>query len=208
MRLDYAGSTDLVSPSTFIQAAERGGYMPAVDKTVVSRTFKLLANRLEEEHYSINLSGETMSDRHFTDWLTEQVLHWAVKPSQVTFELTETTAIVDIQQIKIFADYWRSLGGGFALDDFGAGCTNLTHLKQLPVTSLKIDGAVIQGVCDNAADLLSVDFFVNLARLRNITTVAEWVETQKLQVFLQGLGVDFQQGYVVGRPEAFPSSAP
>ena len=190
------------SPAAFIRMAERSGHMPVIDRQVISKTFKQLSGD-RSAHYSINICGQTISEADFGLWVSEQMGQWSVEPSQFTFELTESSPIRDLEKAKKFTQWWRSLGGGFALDDFGAGCTNLVQLRDLPVSLLKIDGAITQTVIEDPATLLAVDFFVNLSRLRGIQTVAEWVDSQPLQVFLRELGVDWQQGWLTGRAEPF-----
>ena len=129
-------------------------------------------------------------------------------PSGLVIEVTETAAITDIDRARAFAEHLESLGCEFALDDFGAGYGSFFYLKHLPFDYLKIDGEFVRGVATNRADQVLVKSLVQIARELGKSTIAEFVEDQATLDTLRRLGVDYAQGYHIGRPAALPPAGP
>jgi EAL domain-containing protein (putative c-di-GMP-specific phosphodiesterase class I) len=189
------------SPYELIRSAEQGAWIPTLDRIIIEQALRRIARDVAE--YSINLSAITASDPELPHWVLDACTDYNISPSRITFELTETAIAPDLNRVRAFAEFWRSEGGQFALDDFGVGHTNLALLKFLPINAVKLDRSIVAGVVTDPIDFLTVDFLVNAAKLTRASTIAEGVETRELQVFLRGLGVEFQQGWFVGMPELF-----
>jgi EAL domain-containing protein (putative c-di-GMP-specific phosphodiesterase class I) len=194
---------DLVPPSSFIPAAERYGIMAAIDRWVVStafRHFDHLFPAWETPQIAINLSGNTLSDEGLLGFLTGQFEKHGVSPEHVCFEITETAAIRNRLEAAQVIGSIRELGGHFALDDFGFGLSSFTYLKTLPVDYLKIDGSLVRQVAEDKTDFAMVEAINRLAHAMDIKTVAEYVQSQACLDSLRALGVDYAQGYALGRP--------
>lgn len=199
MRLNLPNQ--ISSPIDLINAAEKDDWMATLDRLIIEQAFKQIAQ--DTAHYSINLSAVTACDRDLANWVTDAISQYNIQPERITFELTETAVATNPEQIKFFAEFWRSQGGGFALDDFGSGNANLALLKSLPVSAVKLDRSIVANVATNQIDRLTVDYLVSTARLANATTIAEGIETTQLKVFLRELGVGYGQGWLIGMPELF-----
>lgn len=195
----------LVPPMAFIPAAERYGLMPAIDRWVITTSLDYLARRNRDRgdnsKVSINLSGATLSDEDFAPFV-EDIFHSSkVDPEQVVFEVTETSALVNLTATSKLMTRLKKLGVSFALDDFGSGMSSFGYLKHLPVDILKIDGLFIQNIATDAVDRAMVEAIAKVASVMGLQTVAEFVETQEVMDLLAGLGIDFAQGYGVHVPE-------
>lgn len=149
---------------------------------------------------AVNLSAKSFTDPDFADVISEALASGSVDPRVLTFEVTETAAIADLEQARTFMSRLRGLGCRFALDDFGVGFSSLYHLKHLPVDDLKIDGAFIASLPDDAVDQHLVKGIVEVARGLQKRTVAEFVGDDETLTLLRDYGVDLAQGYHVGRP--------
>ena len=150
-------------------------------------------------HLAVNLSGQSMGDPTILQHL-ERELVTLPRRGGLTIEVTETVAITDIDRARSFAEHLESLGCEFALDDFGAGYGSFYYLKHLPFDYLKIDGTFIREVLSDRADQVLVRSLVQIARELGKRTVAEFVEDQPTLDKLRDLGVDYAQGYHIGRP--------
>jgi EAL domain-containing protein (putative c-di-GMP-specific phosphodiesterase class I) len=151
-------------------------------------------------HVCINLSGPTISDDTFLDWMLMQLDESGVKGEWLTFELTETAAVSNMPQAQLLMSKLGALGCRFALDDFGTGLSSLTHLKNLPFSSLKIDGSFIQDILRNERSQALVRAVAQLASAMGMETVAEYVETPEVCMRLIELQVQYGQGYAIGKP--------
>ncbi|WP_428669839.1 putative bifunctional diguanylate cyclase/phosphodiesterase [Roseibium sp.] len=208
LRLEEDGKT--TSPVEFIPAAERFGLMPVIDRWVVQNALALIGQQDPEGRntYAINLSGLTLTDETFLDFLLGELNASGVSPSCLCFELTETSAIANFEEAILFIDTMREKGCRFALDDFGVGMSSLTYLKRLPVDFVKIDGSFVLGMLNDDSDRLTVEMINKIAHLSGKKTIAEFVETPELLEALRTMAVDYVQGYAIGRPEPFvPSEA-
>jgi len=199
-------SGELIPPGAFIPAAERFGLMPAIDRWVVKAALQTIAARGERAHgatYSINLSGVTLTDDQFQAFLRDALTSTGVAPEVLCFEITETSAVANLDRAVAFMESMRLLGCRFALDDFGVGMSSLTYLKRLPVDYLKIDGSFVRDMLADKADNATVQMINHLAHVAGKKTIAEFVETPAILAALTEIGVDYAQGYAIARPSAF-----
>jgi PAS domain S-box-containing protein len=187
---------ELILPSEFLPPAERFGLAPAVDRWVVSRAAELARERRVE----VNLSGRSIGERGLPDFIERELERAGADPSNLVFEITETAAAEDLDQARLLAEQLAELGCGFALDDFGTGYGSFTYLKHLPVAYIKIDTEFVRNLRADSPDRQVVSAIVDVARNFDIETVAEGVESQATLELLGTLGVDFAQGFHIGRP--------
>jgi diguanylate cyclase (GGDEF)-like protein len=204
----------LVQPGSFMPAAERYGLMPLIDRWVVRNAFALLASRLNSTEpvnlssCAINLSGATFSDDDFIDYVRRQFDLYRVPPGMICFEITETSAIANLPNAKRFIQALKKLGCRFSLDDFGTGMSSFTYLKHLPVDYIKIDGSFVTELLNSKVDRAMVETTVHIARVMGKLTVAEFVESNEILQALREIGVDYAQGYAIGKPEPFETMYP
>lgn len=192
----------LVAPGEFIAAAERYGLMPMLDRWVVQTTFRTIAAAGNPfAMCAINLSGATFNDEDFADFVREQFRVSGVPPASVCFEITETAAISNLAAADRFIRALKALGCSFALDDFGAGMSSFTYLKNLPVDFIKIDGSFVKQMLDDTTDHAIVDLIARLGKVMGMRTIAEFVENDTMIGVLRRIGVDYAQGYGVSKPK-------
>ncbi|MFP5505665.1 MAG: EAL domain-containing protein [Gammaproteobacteria bacterium] len=192
-----------ISPGAFIPAAERFQLMSAIDRWVVSHAVRLAAaqsQRGQPIELSINLSGQSLSEDLFLDYVIGEIERSGVRPEHLCFEITETAAINNLARAVRFMTTIRRLGCHFALDDFGSGMSSFGYLKSLPVDVLKIDGGFIRRVHENPVDQAMVKAIREVAELMHMKTVAEFVENAEILEVLRDIGIDRAQGYYLGRP--------
>lgn len=189
----------LVPPEIFIVYAERYGLIHEIDRWVVEQVIELLQKT--EFHLLVNTSGKSFSHPQFLDEVIRRLGGGTVDVSRLTFEITETDAIVELSQAQRFIHALKSLGCRFALDDFGAGFSSLKYVRDLDVDYVKIDGSFVQNLRHNAMDQHLVRSMIQVAQGLGIQTVAECVEDRETLELLRGLGVDYAQGYYIGRPQ-------
>ena len=193
-----------LTPSTFLYVAERFGLIQAIDAWVACQAIELIAENERAGRplvLHVNLSGKSIGDPRVAA-LTESALTGAgIDPSRLVFELTETAAIANIEETKVFAHRLRARGCRLALDDFGAGFGSFYYLKNLPFDYFKIDGDLIRGLATSPMDQLVVAAIVGIARGMGKKTIAEFVTDDETVRLLEKAGVDYAQGYHVGRPQ-------
>jgi diguanylate cyclase (GGDEF)-like protein len=197
---------NLVAPGAFLPAAERYNLAPAVDRWVVRQLFKTLArqDRLahdDPEIYFVNISGSTLNDDKFYDFVGAQLRETGLPPSRFCFEITETAAIANLSRAVSFINDIRSKGCRFALDDFGAGMSSFSYLKTLPVDFLKIDGGFIRDIVSDPMDRAIVEAINHIGHAVGLKTIAEFVENDEICRELRRLEVDYAQGFGLHRPE-------
>ena len=196
-------SDELIPPATFLPIAERFDLIGAIDRWVVGRAVALLRREHEAGRpvtLSVNLSGRTMGDADFAGWLEELLTTTPVPPRRLVVEITETAAIVNLERARELAVTLRRLGCLLALDDFGAGFASFAYLKHLRFDMLKIDGEFVRGLRDNLTDRLVVEAVVAIARGLGTPSLAEFVTDADTLDAVRALGVDYAQGFHLGRP--------
>ena len=203
--LDQDGA--LLPPGSFIPAAERFGLMDKLDRWIISealRQYRDLGMEADGPGIAINLSGDSLGSDGLADFVRESLAANAVPAQQVCFEITETTAINRLTMAQRLIASLRKLGCRFALDDFGSGLSSFAYLKHLPVDYLKIDGSFVRDMHHDEVDRAMVKAINEIGHTMGISTVAEWVETEAALAALREIGVDFAQGYLLGRPRPMP----
>ena len=205
---------EFVTPDEFIPAAEKFNLMPLIDRwvirTVFARNAQLWRNafRLKAKNANapmslccINISGSSLNDNYFPEFLRDQVALHQLPPQAVCFEITETVAVNDLEKASCLIKTLRAQGFRFALDDFGKGMSSFSYLRSLPVDFLKIDGSLVQNIDNNKIDLCMVEAINRIAQEMGIKTIAEYVKNQTVVDMLQALGVNYVQGYGIHQPE-------
>ncbi len=192
----------IVPPMEFLGVAEKFGLIKRIDRWVVDRAISVLADYTDHPlTFEVNLSGVSMGDPDFLAFIERRLSECpGVKPAQLIFEVTETAAVANLSTAREFADRLSALGCSFALDDFGSGFGGFYYLKYLPFNDLKIDGEFVRQCVENLTDRLVIDAVVTLAQGLNKCTIAEYVEDAETLEYLATRGVDYAQGFHVGRP--------
>ncbi|MGB9330788.1 MAG: EAL domain-containing protein [Steroidobacteraceae bacterium] len=200
---DEKGRT--VGPDSFLSAATRYQLMPMIDRWVVNHVIDALKPRagvLEGRAlgFAINVSGQSLNDEAFGDFLLERVSGSGLDPELLCFEITENATVANLARAEALMRRLRHIGCGVALDDFGNGLSSLSCLRSLPVTMLKIDGSFVRDVLKDPRAESMVRAIAQLARSMSITTVAEYVETEAISIRIAELGVEYGQGFAIGKP--------
>ncbi|BCY05914.1 sensor domain-containing phosphodiesterase [Actinoplanes sp. L3-i22] len=187
------------SPIHVLDTAERLDAVFDIDLWVVERAMKLAAEQ-PGMGLQINLSGRSVGDPRLTAEVERLLSQYAVNPEQLTFEITETALIGNLSEARRFADRIRDLGCSLALDDFGSGYASFRYLRLFPIDLVKIDGEYVVDLVDNPQDQVLVRALVQVCQAYGIHTVAEFVQDEATLRMLRELGVDYVQGYLIGRP--------
>ncbi|WP_136475058.1 EAL domain-containing protein [Pseudomonas sp. DG56-2] len=199
----------IILPDSFIPAAERYGLMTALDRWVVRNVFEVIRQCLDERGdgplamCAINLSGSSIGDDKFLEYLRRLFGEYGIPPQMICFEITETSAIANLGSAIRFINELKSLGCRFSLDDFCAGMSSFAYLKHLPVDFLKIDGSFVKDMLDDPVNRAMVEVINHIGHVMGKRTIAEFVETPLIEQALQEIGVDYAQGYLIERPQAF-----
>jgi diguanylate cyclase (GGDEF)-like protein len=201
---------EIIPPAKFLPAAERYQLMPAIDRWVVRRTCELLGAhggvaRGDIARFAINLSGQSLQDPQFLDFVVDQIASHGVPPKVLSFELTETATVGNLQSAQAFIKRLQDLGCGFALDDFGTGVSSLAYLKDLSVNHVKIDGRFVRDIIESPRSESMIKAIAQLARNMGMETIAEYVETDALRARVAELGVDYGQGFAMGMTQRLES---
>jgi EAL domain-containing protein (putative c-di-GMP-specific phosphodiesterase class I) len=197
----------LVLPAEFIPAAERYNLMPAIDRWVVRQALGVLAHYAGDSGpdgaytISINLSGTSLNDDRFLEFLIGELQAHDLSPGAVCFEITETAAISNLANVVHFMGELKARGCLFSLDDFGSGLSSFMYLKNLPVDFVKIDGQFIQNVTRDPVDRSMVEAIAQIARAMGIKTIAERVDSIEVYRALAEIGIRYAQGYLIAAPE-------
>ncbi len=195
---------NIVMPNAFLPAAERFGLAADIDKWVVARSIRLLAKKRARHpglRFAINLTRQSLVDVGMCDLIKQELDKSKVDPAALIFEISEATAIADLAAAGMFLSKIRALGCGASLDNFGSGLSSLSYLRDIAVDFVKIDGHFVKNIADNAVDRAMVGAISDIARTMGKRTVAEFCESEGCLRVLSEMGVDYVQGYHLGRPQ-------
>jgi diguanylate cyclase (GGDEF)-like protein/PAS domain S-box-containing protein len=200
-----------LAPGEFMRAAERYRLMGLVDRWVVQTTLAALGRGAipvpANSSVAINISGQTLGDVQFLEFVVECLDSTGVAPGQVCFEITENDVIANLDHARRFVGVLHGMGCQFALDDFGSGVGSFSNLKNLPLDYLKIDGSFIRNLARDTVNQAMVTAMIKLARTLNFKVIAEQVEDSSSLDAARRMGVDYVQGYAVGRPQPLSLAA-
>ena len=204
---------EIVGPDQFIPAAERYNLMPTLDRWVIHEALSQLADKTPDSKQArftlaINLSGTSLSEDRFLDFVIGELEKQKLPAGAICFEITETAAISNLSRVVHFMQTLKKLGCKFSLDDFGSGLSSFTYLKNLPVDFLKIDGQFIRNVVDDTVDESMVKAINQVGNAMGIATIAERVETKEVLDKLSALGVKYAQGFYIARPSSVQTFQP
>jgi diguanylate cyclase (GGDEF)-like protein len=195
---------ELEAPQEFIHAAEAYDLMREVDRWVVEAFFREAepyAEKLpQEQRFSINLSGKTVGDAEFKDYLTGRIKRSSLQTRHIGFEITETALVGDISDTAAAINEIRELGCSFSLDDFGSGYASFSYLRDFPVDFVKIDGVFVREILNKPADYAMINSITEIAHFMDKRVIAEFVFDEKISLALKHMGVDYGQGYHFGKP--------
>ena len=198
-------NNNVVLPGGFIPVSERYALMPKIDRWVITNMFKWLSMNPdtlgESSIYSINLSGQSLIDDRFLDYVMDQFDQFQIPGKKIGFEITETAAIANLSKALHFISALKDRGCTFFLDDFGSGMSSYNYLKNLHIDYLKIDGAFVKNMVHDKIDHAMVESINRIGHVMGIKTIAEFVENMGIYSQLSALGVDYAQGYGIHRPE-------
>ena len=200
--LDELG--DAMPPAEFILAAETYQRMSIVDRWVIERVLQWMSeNRGALDHFggfAINVSGHSVNDETFPDFVLEQFSRSQAPTSKICFEITETAAIANLENARDFMSRMKIIGCRFSLDDFGTGLSSYSYLRNLPVDYVKIDGVFVKDIVDNPGDYAVVRSINEIGHYMGKQTIAEYVENEGVMKCIREIGVDFMQGYHIAKP--------
>ena len=203
----YDRKGKLISPTEFIPLAEHHGLMPYIDLWVVEKFLSSYTSIYNEvsgrklRKAAINLSGKTLSNKVARERILDSISQYEVPPEKICFEITETASISDPAAAKEFIEALKAKGCTIGLDDFGKGFSNYDYLRRLPIDYIKIDGGLIRHVSDDMIDKAIVSGIIEIARMMNMQTVAEFVSTSEILDCVMEMGVDHVQGWAIGKAE-------
>jgi diguanylate cyclase (GGDEF)-like protein/PAS domain S-box-containing protein len=196
----------LISPAEFIPAAERYNVMPSIDRWVVRQALDRVVHRsasgVKPYTIAVNLSGTSLNDERFLEYLIAELSAHDLTPGAICFEITETAAIANLGNVVYFMRELKARGCHFALDDFGSGLSSFLYLKTFPVDYLKIDGQFVENVTRDPVDRSMVEAISQVGKAMGIQTIAERVESAEVLAELGRLGIGFAQGYYIAEPRS------
>jgi diguanylate cyclase (GGDEF)-like protein/PAS domain S-box-containing protein len=197
-------SDEVRMPGKFIEIAEEVGLIQSIDHFVIRQAIRRLSELQKagkQVKFAINLSGSVVDAPVLLPLLKKLIKKFEVDPAGLIFEVTETAAVSNLHQAKLMMTAIKALGCQFALDDFGVGFASFNYMRQLPIDVIKIDGIFIKDLDKNADDQLFVKALIDVAKGLGKRTIAEFVENKDILTLLRQYGVDYAQGYYIGRPE-------
>ncbi|GGD62444.1 EAL domain-containing protein [Lacimicrobium alkaliphilum] len=203
---------EITSPGTFLPAAERYNLTAQIDKWVIEHYFIWLAENPQHTAHlvkaNINLSGHSLGDKDLRLFVLNAFEKYAIPYNKICFEITESVAIIKMDETLQFIKTFHQLGCQFALDDFGSGFSSYGYLKSLPVDFVKIDGSFVKDLLVDPVDMAMVRSIKEVAKAMGMQTVAEFVESKEIMVELGKIGVDYAQGYGVAKPANIKQFSP
>ena len=195
----------LYPPSMFLPAAESYYLMPQIDRWVVNEALSIISSKGVDALgvYAINLSGQSLSQEGFLDYVLSKMAQYDVNMRRICFEITETAVISNLDKARHFMQVLRAKGCRFSLDDFGSGLSSFAYLKNLEVDFLKIDGMFVKSIASNPIDRAMVESINNVGHVMGLQTIAEFAENEEIIQVLKDIGVDYAQGYGIAMPVLF-----
>jgi len=192
----------VIAPMSFLPTAERYGLMQRIDEYVLEKTCRFISdNPFDFVVYAINLSGQTLSSVSAMENLIKLVRESEIPTGRLCLEVTETVAIANLENARLFMEKMQELGCYTALDDFGSGLSSFSYLKNLPLDYIKIDGVFVSEMIEDKASAIMVDAIHSVGKKLGLMTIAEYVENEETVEILREIGVDFAQGYFYSKPE-------
>lgn len=194
---------EIVGPAQFIEVAERSGLIHAIDRMVMSGAIRHQALALAQGlavTLTVNLSAHAFNNPDLLNHLQQLLKETDLDPQRLIFEMTETAAVADVTAARHLMEAIKEIGCKFALDDFGTGFSSFYYLRTLPFDFVKIDGSFIKKLCDQSDDQVLVKAITDIAKAFGKKTIAEHVEDAQTLALLAEYGVDYAQGYYIGRP--------
>lgn len=202
----------MLPPTAFMPVAERYNLLTSIERWVISSLLEHLhrlwqaggvpAHLAQCGYYAVNISGASVNDKSFPDFLRNLLTRYALPPGLLCFEITETTAISSLSKAAELIHEFKGLGCRFSLDDFGTGMSSFAYLKYLPVDTLKIAGMFVKDMANDPMDAAIVEAIHRISHILGMQTVAESVEDAETLEAVSRLGIDFAQGYHIAEPEA------
>jgi diguanylate cyclase (GGDEF)-like protein/PAS domain S-box-containing protein len=210
VRLESEQGQPSAPPADFFRAAERYRLMPQVDRWVVQAVLSALGRggiKLPPgRSVAINIAGQTLGDAEFLEFVVECFDHTGASPADICFEVTESSVVANLDHARRFIGVLHGMGCEFALDDFGSGVSSFSTLRTLPMDYLKIDGTFIRNLAVDSVNQAMVAAMIELSRSLNFRIVAEQCEDQSSLDVVKRMGIDFVQGFIIGRPQPLSMS--
>lgn len=199
---------ELIPPMAFIPPAERYDLMPKIDDWVVRNVIAQLKLDNSDTQYAVNLSGQSLADEKFTAQILANLSDKAIDPCRLCFEITETSAIANLNNATEFLRALQALGCKTALDDFGSGLSSFAYLRNLPINYLKIDGMFVKQIAEDETSRVMVEAIHSIGHTMGLKTIAEFVENEETERLLKQMHIDFAQGYYYGVPQPLNQQQP
>ncbi len=204
---------EVVTPGSFVPAAERYGLIDSIDRWVVRSALNLMLDyshplMSNKARFAINISGQSLGADGFLDYIIDEFDRTGVSPARVLFEITETSAIANLRKAMRFITVLKEIGCLFVLDDFGQGLSSFGYLKNLPLDYLKIDGEFVREMVEDPIQAALVNSIREIGEVMGLRTIAESVEDEATFDALSKIGVDYAQGYYLARPQPFGAALP
>ncbi len=190
----------IVGPAEFIPALEAAGEMHLLDRWIIKLATRTLKEHPALNHIAINLSAQAFKDENLVPTILESLNVTGVNPNRITFELTESASLFNLNITQRVIAELHKLGCSFSVDDFGSGFSSFAYLKDLPADYIKLDGSFIQNLHKDTIDQALVKAMIQVIQALGKKAVAEYVENEEILHILKRMGIDFVQGYHIGRP--------